>query len=148
MIDPLKTLRDPRVAVIRRYSAPYPENDTTFLLNLLDTLAEEVQEYRNAITWYTTCFNCSRVTEKSYATYARVETLFHEWDGNVDLMLNANQVADALYGALHGTNRDGSPREAGEKSTGDCPFCGKELETEKSSKSPDKGEQSTFRKMW
>ena len=52
-------------------------------------LREKVQEYRNAITWDTTCFNCSHLLDRCYEADMqrevlrdKVKTLADEWERN------------------------------------------------------------------
>lgn len=56
-------------------------------------LREEVQEYRDAITWETSCFRCSDVLSDSYEQYVRAEQLQERTDTMV-------QRLDSLSGIV------------------------------------------------
>jgi hypothetical protein len=68
-------------------------------------LRDEVQEYRNAITWDTTCFSCSKLLDRCYAETQRAETAEEALSSLRDAVAqladqNDDRIADVIEDAL------------------------------------------------
>ncbi|WP_114906845.1 hypothetical protein [Ornithinimicrobium murale] len=111
-------LASDRVAgALRRTWAPILDEPAPELVAELESLRARVAEYENAITWGTTCLNCSSVLDASFEQWRRADQAEHEaalWQAKYQ---NTEAQASVLAGDVrHAKDVLDSVRDLAERS--------------------------------